>query len=73
MALAKGEVWVENTESPTQNDVVYVETDSTSANCGKFYKATSATRLPLPRSVAMWARYSSADGMAVLRVNVDNR
>ena len=47
-------VCVENSDSVTASDKVYIELNPASANAGKFFDAGSATRLPVHR--AAWQR-----------------
>jgi hypothetical protein len=69
--LAKGDIWVANSQTPTNGTTVYVECDGTSADCGLLYTTSSATRLPLPLSVARWERAGrTGSGLAVCHLNV---
>lgn len=65
--LQKDAIWVECSESPSFGDAVYVELDAGSANVGKFFATSSATRVKLSR--ATWqrtARSSSGDNLGVI-------
>lgn len=69
--LARGEVWVANSESIAYGDVVYVGTSSTEK--GKFFNSSSATRIRLDPAKATWVRGSrsgSGDDIAVLQLNL---
>jgi hypothetical protein len=65
----KGLIWVENSESPSVGDPVYVEL-AAGANSGKFYKTSSATRVLLPN--ARWERAAglSTDNLAQLKFEI---
>jgi hypothetical protein len=63
--LRLGEMWVTSTEAPAYGADVYMETNGSLA--GKPYAAASATRIKLPKSVAMWRRSVSADSIAALQ------
>lgn len=62
-------IFVSSAEAISQGDRVYIELGS--SNSGMFYKAGSATRVLLPRSMAVWERdgIDSSDSLAVLRLN----
>lgn len=69
--IGKGLVWVENTQSPSMGDDVYIELGVTADN-GKFFTTSSATRVKLPRSIAQWRRSEFADsdgGVALLAID----
>ena len=70
-ALDKGEMFVTNSENPTNGQQVFVELDGTGSDFAKFFVADSATRLAMPRGVLKWVRDSrdSTDQLAVLTVN----
>jgi hypothetical protein len=65
----KGLIWVENSESPSVGDPVYVEL-AAGASSGKFYKTSSATRVLLPN--ARWERAAglSTDNLAQLKFEI---
>lgn len=68
MALRKGLIWVENSETIVRGDAVYVELGVTADN-GKLFKASSATRVKVDGLT--WersARSSSGDDLAVVSV-----
>ena len=62
-------VWVASAEAPTSADAVYVEL-APGSTAGRFYAASSATRVALARSKAQWERdgYVSNDSLAALRL-----
>ena len=69
--IGKGLVWVENTQSPSMGDDVYIELGVTADN-GKFFNTSSATRVKLPSSIAQWRRSEFADsdgGVALLAID----
>jgi hypothetical protein len=71
MVMSDGLIWVENSESPTKGDDVYVELNSGSANCGKFFKTSSSTRVRLTGFAWDRAeRSTQSDGIAVLKVAI---
>lgn len=65
----RGVVWVQSDEAVSRGGTVYVETVA-GATCGRFYAATSATRVALPRRIARWERDGlvSTDSLAALRL-----
>ena len=73
--MDKGHIWVENSETLTYGGVVYVELDGTGDDFGKFYAATSATRLALPQGMAQWERsdITTTDDLAALRVDASHQ
>lgn len=73
-SLAKGEVWVENSQTIVYGDVVFVEMDGTGSDFGKFFNTDSATRLSLPEGMARWQRSSqSTDSLGHLRIDANNQ
>jgi len=67
---SNADIWVENSESPSKGDAVYVET-AAGDDLGKLFASASATRVLLPG--AIWqrsARASSGDNIAALRLNL---
>lgn len=65
----RGVVWVESDEAVTRGGTVYVETVAGATN-GRFYAASSATRIALPRRLARWERDGlvGTDSLAALRL-----
>ena len=69
VTMTKGRMWVENSQSVTLGDNVYVELDNTSADLGKLFNTSSATRTRLPK--AEWMRAGTAgDNIADVRVSL---
>jgi hypothetical protein len=77
--LDEGRIWVANTETITDGGDVWIEVDGSGSNAGKFYAASSATRIKIPRSILKWNRgdhaaagaWSASDGdVAQLAVKV---
>lgn len=68
--LARGEVWVAQSQAPSPSDLVYVET-AAGVDSGKVFNTTSATRLALARRYARWVRNATpaTDAMSVLHVD----
>jgi len=65
----KGRIWVENSQSVTLGESVYVELDSSSADVGKLFNTSSATRAKLPK--LEWYRSGiSGDNIADLRISL---
>ena len=67
-ALAKGHMWVENSQSPAAGDDVYVELDG--ADAGKFFNSSSSTRVKLDGASWEYASRESADGVALLKLDL---
>jgi hypothetical protein len=70
LILDRGLIWVESEETVSRGDAVYVEL-GVSADYGKFFAASSSTRVLL--SGAKWerdARSSSGDSLAVLKIDL---
>jgi hypothetical protein len=68
--MQRGQMWVANSQTPANGDRVYVECDGSSADCGKIFNTSSATRLPLPLSVAHFERAGrSGSGLAAVNLN----
>lgn len=67
----RGVVWVESTETITADSDVYVETTA-GTTAGRFFAASSATRIKLPRSLARWERdgITASDTLAALRLSL---
>jgi hypothetical protein len=68
--LKNGVIWVACDEAVSPGDAVYVET-AAGADAGKFFKASSATRIKVPWAV--WERdefSTSSDGIAALRIDL---
>lgn len=67
-AATYGKLFVESDEAITAGAPVFVELGVTADN-GQLFAADSATRLQLPKALAVWERDAS-DSMAVLRLNI---
>lgn len=66
----RGEIWVSNSQSPSQSDTVYVEL-ADGADSGKLFNTDSSTRLALARSVAQWRRTArtATDNLVVVHID----
>ncbi len=68
VAIERGEVWVDNSDTITSTDPVFIDTD---AATGTFHNAAAAGRIPLARDRAEWVKNGrSIDGetIAILRL-----
>lgn len=67
----QGEVIVACNEAVTEGSPVFVELGVTADN-GKFFLASSATRVQLPRALVFWTRRGSpsGDGVGAVRINI---
>jgi hypothetical protein len=67
----QGEVIVACAEAVIEGSPVFVELGVTADN-GKFFLASSATRVQLPRALAFWTRrgYPAGDGVGAIRINI---
>lgn len=71
MVVARGDVWVECSESPNYGDPVYIGTGTSEK--GMFFASSSSTRILLPKDKVFWLRAARADAndnIAVLRLNL---
>lgn len=70
-AAIQGEVIVDCAEAVIEGSPVFVELGVTADN-GKFFLASSATRVQLPRALVFWTRrgYPSGDGVGAVRINI---
>lgn len=67
--LTKGRMWVENSQTVTLGDTVYVELDATSDDVGKLFNTNTTTRTRLDK--LEWFRAGiSGDGIADVRVSL---
>ncbi len=66
-----GVIWVESTETPAANADVFVEL-AVGDDAGRWFAASSATRVKLPRSLAQWERdgVTTSDTIAALRLSL---
>lgn len=68
-AMTKGRMWVENSQTVSLGDPVYVELDNGSADVGKLFNTNSTTRTRLPK--LEWYRAGiSGDSIADVRVSL---
>lgn len=63
-------IYVDNSETPTDSDAVYIET-ATGSNAGKFYTTTDTYRIKLPATKFRWVGDPglASDGLGLLAIS----